>query len=70
MEVKTSTMVSELYDALKEAGASEGKAQAAAIAIADYDKRFAIIHSDLLLLKWMVGFNLAFSTAIASKLFL
>ncbi len=30
-----STMVSELYDALREASASEGKAQAAAVAMAD-----------------------------------
>jgi hypothetical protein len=49
----------ELYDALKEAGASEEKARAAAKAIADHDSRFNRIEADLLLLKWMVGAILA-----------
>lgn len=34
------TMVTELYDALREAGASEGKARSAAEALANYDDRF------------------------------
>lgn len=64
------TMITELYDALKEAGASEGEAKAAAEAIADYEKHFARIESDLTdvkaeikvikveinLVKWMLGF--------------
>lgn len=34
------TMITEVYDALKEAGASEEKAKAAASALADYGNRF------------------------------
>lgn len=41
------TMISELYDALKEAGASEEKAKAAAQAIADYERHFVRIESKL-----------------------
>jgi phage shock protein A len=35
-----STMIAEVYDALKDAGASEEKAKAAATALANYDSRF------------------------------
>jgi hypothetical protein len=49
------TMLVELYDALREAGASEEKARAAAKAIADHDSRFKKIEADLLVLKWMEG---------------
>ena len=64
-----STMISEVYDAFKEAGASEEKAKAAAQALANYENRFASIDTNLVLLKWMVGFNLAFTMAILWKLF-
>ena len=64
-----STMISEVYDALKEAGASEEKAKAAAQALANYENRFASINTDLVLLKWMIGFNLAFTMAVLWKLF-
>ena len=59
-----STMITEVYEAFKEAGASETKSQKAAEAIADYENRFVKIESDLGLLKWMVGFNLAASPGI------
>jgi capsule polysaccharide export protein KpsE/RkpR len=42
-----STMIAEVYDALKEAGASEEKAKAAAMALADYRNRFDRIDFDL-----------------------
>jgi archaellum component FlaC len=42
-----STMIAEVYDALKEAGASEEKAKAAAVALADYTNRFDHIDLDL-----------------------
>src|SRR5947209_7204607 len=42
-----STMIAEVYDALKEAGASEEKAKAAAMALADYSNRFDRIDLDL-----------------------
>ena len=62
-------MISEVYDALKEAGASEEKARKAAEAIAGYENRFARIETDLSVLKWMIGFNLAMTTAVLWKVF-
>lgn len=41
------TMITELYEALKEAGTSDEKAKAAAEAIADYERSFARIESKL-----------------------
>jgi hypothetical protein len=71
-----STMISEVYDAFKEAGASEEKARKAAEAIAGYenrfakiDERFAIMDGRLVLLQWMLGFNLAMTLAILWKVF-
>lgn len=52
------TMITELYDALKDAGAAEDKARSAAETVAAYENRFAKIESDLNVLKWMAGFNL------------
>jgi hypothetical protein len=63
-------MISEVYDALKEAGASEDKARRAAEAVATYDNRLTKIDGDLGLLKWMVGVNVALSVAIIARLFL
>lgn len=62
-------MLSETYKALLEAGASEEQATKAASELASYESRLAKIESDLGLLKWMVGFNLALSTAVVFKLF-
>ena len=45
------------------------KAKAAAQALANYENRFARIDTDLALLKWMIGFNLACTMAILWKLF-
>ncbi len=64
-----STMIFEVYDALKEAGATEDKAKKAAEALAAYENRFTRVEGDLNLLKWMVGFNLAMSVGILLKLF-
>lgn len=64
-----STMISELYDALLDAGASQDKARKAAEAMANYDGRFARIDADLLLLKWMVGFILAGVAGLVLKAF-
>jgi hypothetical protein len=62
-------LIEEIYDALIEAGASEGKARAAARAMTDYETRIAKIDSDLNLLKWMAGFNLAITVAILFRVF-
>jgi len=70
-----STMISELYDALKSAGAPEDQARKAAEVVADYNNQFARLESrmtriegDLSLLKWMVGFVLAFCIGIVMLL--
>ena len=61
-------MLSSLYDALIEAGASEEKARKAAEEAAQYAARFAKITSDLAQLKWMLGFVLALCIGILTKL--
>ena len=63
-----STMITELYDALKDAGASEEKAKAAAKAMADYDSRFNKVDAELLAIKWMVGACMAHSGTVAGLL--
>ena len=57
-----STMIAEVYDALIDAGASEDKARAAAVTLANYDDRFnrigqrlAKMEGKLTLLTWQVG---------------
>jgi len=64
-----STMITEVYEAFKEAGATEEKAKAAAEALANYESRFSKLEAGQMLLKWMVGFNLAFTMAILWKIF-
>ena len=61
-------MLSKSYDALRAAGAPDDKAREAAEEIAGFEDRPTTIESDLKLLKWMVGFNLALSMAIAALL--
>ena len=69
-------MISEVYDAFIAAGAPEDKARKAAEVLANYDNRFSRIdgavlkvESELLLVKWMVGFGIAMNVAILSRLF-
>jgi hypothetical protein len=38
--------------------------------MADYENRFAKIETDIAILKWMVGTNIAFTLAIFVKLFM
>lgn len=64
------TMISELYDALIAGNVPEEKARKAAEAIANYESRFSHIDSRLLLLQWMVGFNLAFTVMVLWRLVL
>jgi hypothetical protein len=65
-----STMISEVYDALKDAGASEEKARKAAEVLANYESRFNKLEADHAVMKWMIGFNLAVSVAILLKSFI
>lgn len=82
--IAMTTMITELYEALKEAGTSDEKAKAAAAAIADYEKHFTHIESDLTdikaeikvlkieinLVKWMIGFVIAGIISMIIKLFI
>jgi len=62
-------MISEVYDALKEAGASEDKARKAAEVLANYESRFTRLESDHAVMKWMLGFLLAMEVATLWKVF-
>ncbi len=62
-------MLSKTYDAFIAAGTPEDKARAAAEELAAYDARFAKIGTDLAVLKWMVGVNLAASLSLVIKAF-
>ncbi|MDP2903970.1 MAG: hypothetical protein Q8N96_12850 [Methylovulum sp.] len=71
-----STMITELYDAFKDAGASEEKSRAAAKAMADYDSRFnkidqdmALLRAEIVVLKWMLGFLVAGMVTLLFKAF-
>ena len=62
-------MLSKTYDAFVAAGAPDEKARAAAEELAAYENRFAKIETDLAVLKWMVGVNLAASLSLVIKAF-
>ena len=62
-------MLSKTYDAFIAAGTREDKARAAVEELAAYDARFAKIETDLAVLKWMVGVNLAASLSLVIKAF-
>ena len=62
--VSMTTMIIELYDALKDAGADADKARKAAETVAAYENRFAKIATDIAIVKWMVGCNLAATVAV------
>ncbi|UQB42081.1 integrase [Thiomicrospira microaerophila] len=68
-----STMNIEVYNAFKKAGVPDEQAVAAAKAIVDESlaskSDIQILKAEMLLLKWMVAFNLAFTMAIVYKLF-
>ena len=64
-----STMNSEVYDALIDAGADETKAREAAKSVAPYDYDIAEISASLLVLKRMAGFVLAFVVALVWREF-
>jgi len=68
-------MISEVYDALLEAGASEEKARKAAEAVAAYDQRFAVLETRMVelggrvaLVQWMVGTNIVLTLGVLWKL--
>lgn len=61
-------MMSSLYDALRSAGAGDDSARKAAEGVASYENHLALIRTELTLIKWMVGFNLALTAAVVGKL--
>ena len=63
------TMLAEVYDAFKEAGVSDDKARAAATAMAAYDSRFNKLETELAVVKWMVGANVALTLSLVAKTF-
>ncbi len=69
------TMISEVYDGLLEAGASEEKARKAAEAVAADDQRFAALETRVVelggrvaLVQWMVGTNIVLTLGVLWKL--
>lgn len=64
-----STINSEFYAALIDAGADETKARKAAKSVVRNDSDIAEIKASLLLLKWMVGITLAFVVALTWRAF-
>lgn len=72
-----STMITEIYDALREAGASEEKARKAAEVLANFDSQhqdvkheFASLRGEFNTVKWMLATNLTLTILVLGKLFL
>ncbi len=65
------TMISEVFEAFRDAGVSEEKARKAAEALASESlatkNDIASLKLDNAVIKWMVGFNLAFTMAVLWK---
>lgn len=62
-------MITEVYDALREAGATEEKARKAAEVLAGYEARFGKIETDLAVLKWMTETVMAGVAALLVRAF-
>ena len=65
-----SVMQSEVFEAFRAIDIPEDKALKAATALSKRDDDVSSLKSELLVLKWMMGFVLAFQIAIFAKLFL
>ena len=71
------TMIAEVYDALRDAGASDDKARRAAEALAGVETRFADlgtridrVDGRINTLTWMVGVNITLSLLVLGRLVL
>jgi hypothetical protein len=62
-------VLEELYDALRDAGASNETARRAAGAVAEYERRFAKIERDVAVVRWMVAINLAMAVVLLVGVF-
>lgn len=72
-----STIITEIYDALREAGASDERARKADDVIASFDSRhsnvkheFAVMRGEFNTVKWMLAPNLTLTLLVLGKLFL
>jgi len=64
-----STLQSEVFNAFRSIGVTEDKAVKAAAAVSARDNDVTSLKSDMSVMKWMMGFTLAFQVAIFAKLF-
>mgnify|MGYP003577479220 CR=1 FL=1 len=64
-----SIMQSEIFEAFRAIDVPEEKAMKAATALCKRDDDVTLIKSELMLIKWMVGFILAFQLGIFARLF-
>ncbi len=64
------TMQSEVYEAFRSIDVPEEKAVKAAAALSRRDDDVGSLKSDMNLMKWMLGFVLAFQIGIFVKLFI
>lgn len=62
-------MMAKLYAALRAGNVPENDAREAAEEAADYENRFAKIETELGILKWMLGSNLALTFLVLGRLF-
>lgn len=65
-----SVMQSEVFEAFRAIDVPEDKAMKAATALSRRDDDVTSIKSELMLIKWMMGFVLAFQIGIFAKLFM
>jgi hypothetical protein len=65
-----SVVQSEVFEAFRAIDVPEDKAMKAATALSRRDDDVTSIKSELMLIKWMMGFVLAFQIGIFAKLFL
>jgi hypothetical protein len=64
------TLQSEVFEAFRSIDVPEDKAIKAATALSKRDDEVSSLQADMLVLKWMLGFVLAFQLGIFAKLFL
>jgi hypothetical protein len=71
------TMIAEFYEALKAAGAPEDKAEAAAKALADHERRFdsvdgklAALEAQVTMVEWITGATFAGVLALILRAFI
>ena len=65
-----SALQSEVFEAFRSIDVPEDKAIKAAAALSKRDDEVTSLKGDMLLLKWMLGFVLAFQVGIFIKLFM